>query len=100
MAEFDVSNTDAQEFGFQIQKEGSENAKVSYNVNKQRLFVDRTNSGSFDFGEDVKGKHSASMLPKDGKVKLHMFVDQSSVEVFGNDGCAPASNLGVGEQPK
>ncbi len=26
------------------------------------------------------------MLPKDGKVKLHMFVDQSSVEVFGNDG--------------
>ncbi|MGG0449668.1 GH32 C-terminal domain-containing protein [Priestia megaterium] len=86
MAEFDVSHTEAQEFGFQIQKEGSENTKVSYNINKQRLSVDRTNSGSFDFGENVKGKQSASMLPKDGKVKLHMFVDHSSVEVFGNDG--------------
>lgn len=51
IAEFDVSNTDAQEFGFQIQKEGSENTKVSYNINKQQLSVDRTHSGSFNFGK-------------------------------------------------
>ncbi|MDN4865696.1 GH32 C-terminal domain-containing protein [Priestia megaterium] len=86
IAEFDVSNTKATEFGFQVRKGKNEHTTIGYDVNNQKLFVDRTNSGSFNFGENVKGKHSAPLSSKDGTIKLHIFIDRSSAEVFGNDG--------------
>ncbi|RAS78382.1 levanase [Priestia endophytica] len=86
IAEFDVSNTKATEFGFQVRKGKNEHTTIGYDVNNQKLFVDRTNSGSFNFGQNVKGKHSAPLRSKDETIKLHIFIDRSSAEVFGNDG--------------
>nr|WP_239587607.1 GH32 C-terminal domain-containing protein [Bacillus pakistanensis] len=92
IAEFDISNSKANEFGFKVRKgnvkhgDTYEHTAIGYDVNEQKLFVDRTNSGSFDFGRNVKGKHEAPSRPTDGTVKMHIFVDRSSVEVFGNNG--------------
>lgn len=86
IAEFDVSNTKATEFGFQVRKGKTEHTTIGYDVNNQKLFVDRTHSGSFNFGQNIKGKHSAPLSSKDGTIKMHVFIDRSSAEVFGNDG--------------
>jgi fructan beta-fructosidase len=48
--------------------------------------VDRTRSGILDFHEGFAGVHSAELDPSDNKIRLHIFVDTSSVEVFANDG--------------
>lgn len=49
------------------------------------LFVDRTESGEVGFSRDFSGRFSTT-LSDTKRVKLHIFVDRSSVEVFANDG--------------
>src|SRR5215469_14910302 len=48
------------------------------------LFVDRTKSGDGSFSKDFPGRFSTT-LSNMKPVKLYVFVDRSSVEVFAND---------------
>jgi len=59
---------------------------IGYDAAAQTLFIDRTKSGNVDFDRNFAGRHEVSLPAPQGKIKLHIFVDRSSVEVFGNDG--------------
>ena len=48
--------------------------------------MDRTQSGNVTFHQKFSGVYDAPLAVHDGRVKLHLFVDASSVEVFVNDG--------------
>lgn len=84
LATFELRGAD--EFGFKVHKGESEETVVGYRVDDQELFVDRTNSGAVAFSEDFPGVHTAPMKPEQGTITLHLFIDHSSVEVFGNQG--------------
>lgn len=84
VAEFEVKN--ANRFGFEVAKGETEQTIVGYDVEVEELFVDRSNSGLSDFSEHFTGYHTASMKPEISTVKIHFFLDTSSIEVFGNDG--------------
>ena len=78
---------------------GSSETLIGYDAATSKLFIDRTKSGNVDFDPKFTGRHEVSLQSQQGKVKLHLFVDRSSIEVFGNDGEAvltdrifPASN--------
>nr|WP_256522295.1 GH32 C-terminal domain-containing protein [Halobacillus sp. A5] len=87
VAEFDVSNSSAEEFGFRIRKgEEEEYTTVGYHAAAEELFVDRTSSDEFDYGNNVADRHEGNLPVSDGKVKMRIFVDRSAVEVFGNNG--------------
>ncbi|WP_434784568.1 glycoside hydrolase family 32 protein [Paenibacillus polymyxa] len=86
IALFDVSDTKATEFGFKIREGSEQYTTVGYDVYNEQLFVDRTDSGNFDYGSNVVGKHEGPLYAKNGMVKLQVIVDRSAVEVFGNDG--------------
>ncbi|QGQ45430.1 levanase [Metabacillus sediminilitoris] len=87
IAEFDVSSSTASEFGFEVRKGSTDEfTKIGYDVANQKLFVDRTNSDSFDYGNNVVNMHEGPLPVSDGTVKMHIFVDRSAVEVFGNNG--------------
>ncbi|WP_223068259.1 glycoside hydrolase family 32 protein [Paenibacillus caui] len=60
--------------------------KVGYDARSQELFIDRTVSGETKFHPDFACRHSARMNPADGTVQLQIWVDRSSVEVFGDGG--------------
>lgn len=47
--------------------------------------MDRTRSGEVSFSKDFPGRHAARLEPQT-TIKLHVFVDRSSIEVFANDG--------------
>ena len=49
------------------------------------MFIDRLHSGEVSFSKHFPGRHAAH-LEEQETVKLHVFVDRSSVEVFANDG--------------
>ncbi len=74
------------QFGFSLRTGANgQLTKVYYNTSTQRLFIDRTRSGKSPnagfnnaFGQTVK------LI--DGKLKLRLFVDWSTIEVFANDG--------------
>nr|WP_302104898.1 glycoside hydrolase family 32 protein [Polycladomyces sp. WAk] len=83
-AEFQLDTAD--EFGLIVRKGTKEKTIIGYNVGNQTLFVDRTQSGRTDFSKDFPVVTKAQMKPKNRVIQLHILVDRSSVEVFGNHG--------------
>ena len=92
VADFQIGT--ASEFGLKVRTGQGEETLVGYNVPAQQLFVDRSNSGQigfsdlFAYGELYPSKGIAPLAPTNGLVQLHIFVDWSSVEVFGGNGQA------------
>lgn len=76
------------EFGFRIRysPDMQEETIVGYDTKNDVVFTDRLNSGKTDFHDSFAGVYRAPSRLEDGTVKLHIFVDRSSVEVFANDG--------------
>lgn len=73
-------------FGFYVRAGSDRRTIVGYHVGRQSLFVDRTHSGRVDFHPDFAGVYFAPMEPEQGLIRMHIFVDRSMVEVFGNGG--------------
>lgn len=76
----------ASEFGLKVRKGAAEETVIGYNVRTAELFVDRSKSGKTDFNPQFPGSHHGPLPDEQGRIKLHLFVDWSSIEVFGNDG--------------
>lgn len=87
--EFDVSR--AVEAGIVLRgpAEGSTTGsglRISYNKATQMLKVDRSKAGTSNFSEKFSPYHQAAIPASDGKVRLRILLDASSVEVFAGDG--------------
>ncbi|KAJ3209951.1 hypothetical protein HDU67_005791 [Dinochytrium kinnereticum] len=95
IAEFNVTSATASRFGIHVRVGGSRRTTIGYDVGSERMFVDRRESGDASGGPEwFPAIHYAPMTPRpDGTVRLHMFVDRSNVEVFGNDGAATITDL-------
>ncbi|MEV5025265.1 glycoside hydrolase family 32 protein [Paenibacillus sp. LPE1-1-1.1] len=83
-AEFELDT--AEEFGFKIHAGEKHETVVGYEVAGGKLFIDRSNSGIIDFHSDFGCRHEASLRAEDGVIKLQLWVDRSSVEVFADEG--------------
>lgn len=84
VVELDPGDSDV--VGFSLRSGADEETLVGYDATAGTVFVDRTNSGEDSFHEGFAQRNDAPVNLKDGKIKLHVFVDWSSVEVFVNDG--------------
>lgn len=84
IAEFEFD--DELEFGLKLRASETEETIVGYSTHEQLLFIDRSRSGAIDFHDDFACKHSALLKAETGIIKLHIFVDRSSIEAFANDG--------------
>lgn len=84
-----------QEVGFNLLKNENYETTVKYNFETQTLTVDRSNSMN---AENAPADHlqngtwfkflypySAKVPMKDGKIELHIYVDNYSIEVYAND---------------
>ena len=76
----------ASEFGLKVRKGANEETVVGYDVAAAQLFVDRSRSGEVNFNPRFPGRHVGPLPAERGRIKLHLFVDWSSIELFGNDG--------------
>jgi fructan beta-fructosidase len=87
IAEFQVEREmDADHFGIRVRSGENEATTIGYDVKAQTLFVDRARSGQTSFSLEFPAIHIAEMKPLGGAIRLHIFVDCASVEVFGNNG--------------
>jgi sucrose-6-phosphate hydrolase SacC (GH32 family) len=59
---------------------------VTYNAETKMLSVDRRKSGITNFSPAFPAIYSAPLNLNHGQLRLHVLVDRSSIEVFGNDG--------------
>lgn len=76
-----------------------ENVVITYNSADRTLSFDRYNSGKTDFSRDFPAVTITPTHEVDGKVSLRIFVDRSSLEVFGNDGRFAMTNLVFPNEP-
>jgi len=72
--------------GVKVLTSDTEATVIGVDRQRGRAFVDRTHSGNVTFHQKFSGVYDAPLPVHDGRVKLHVFVDASSVEVFVNDG--------------
>jgi len=74
-------------FGLRVSTGESEQTRVGCDLAANgRLFLDRTYSGRVDFHPRFTGVQEAPLSAHDGRLKLHVFLDTSSIEAFANDG--------------
>lgn len=85
VAEFETP-AEANRLGLRVRVGDGAGTAVGYAPKSNTLFVDRTNAGQSDFYENFARNHTVIYEPSDGVLKLHIFVDRSSVEVFADDG--------------
>jgi fructan beta-fructosidase len=90
IAEFKLET--ASEFGLKV-RVGPNKTIVGYNPSSQELFVDRRKSGQVDFSEHFSGRHSGPLPLENDLLRLHIFVDSCSLEVFGNHGRTVITDL-------
>ncbi|MDX2550483.1 GH32 C-terminal domain-containing protein [Streptomyces stelliscabiei] len=78
---------DAERFGLKVRTgTAGEETVIGYDTTTQELYVDRTRSGAVNFNSTFPGIQTAPLKAANGKIRLRILVDWSSVEVFGGDG--------------
>jgi fructan beta-fructosidase len=83
--EAELASGDAKEVGFRLRKGGAEETVLGISAENKEVFMDRNHSGQVSFAPEFPGRHKAA-LRESSRVKLHIFLDRSSLEVFVNDG--------------
>ena len=91
IAEIELST--AEVVGFRLRKGDGRCAIVGYDARRSAVFIDRSAANVLDIDPGFPAKHEALLEPAITPIKLHIFVDQCSVEVFANDGEAVLSDL-------
>jgi len=77
----------AEDFGLEVLAAGSRGTRIGYDVEREELYVDRRRSGRTAFSPRFASVSRAPLaLGRDGRLRLRVLVDHSSVEVFAQDG--------------
>ncbi|WP_100407058.1 glycoside hydrolase family 32 protein [Bacillus solitudinis] len=84
--EIELEQINLSKFDLLIQHSETEKTIISYDVRNSSLLVDRTNSGEISFSTSFPAIQEAPLKMKNNKIKLQLFIDTSSIELFANDG--------------
>jgi levanase len=79
---------DADRFGVDLRTGPGQYTRVAYDTAAGELSVDRTHSGQVAFHPFFPGVDRVKVPLRDGRLRLRIVLDSSSVEVFADDGAA------------
>jgi sucrose-6-phosphate hydrolase SacC (GH32 family) len=82
----EIESPGSEACGVKVLASDTDATVIELNRERRQLSVNRTRSGNVGFHPQFAGTHVAPWAATTGKVKLHIFVDACSVEVFVNDG--------------
>ncbi|MGZ3922528.1 MAG: glycoside hydrolase family 32 protein, partial [Flavisolibacter sp.] len=88
----EIENIGAEEFGMKIGVGNGQQTVIGYNVEDEQLYVDRRKSGLVNFSGLFPQLNKGFLKNRSNTLKLHIFVDNSSIEVFANEGEATISS--------
>jgi levanase len=83
----------ATDFGLDVRVGGDQRVRIGYDTTTGDLYLDRTQAGRADFSPIFPAVHRAKLHLKNREVRLKIYVDSSSVEVFSTDGLVSISDL-------
>jgi fructan beta-fructosidase len=77
---------DARQFGLDLLVGIDQVTRLRYDIDRARLSIDRSLSGETDFAAPFASIDSAAVSLRYGALRLQIFVDRTSIEVFAQDG--------------
>lgn len=84
---------------FTISNNSGEKVVMQYDVTAHSMSFDRRESGIVDFSQDFPAVTVSPTFEDKGRISLRIFIDKSSMEVFGNNGQFVMTNLVFPEKP-
>jgi len=91
IAEFEFE--EANEFGIKVCKSTIKETLIGYNVDKEEIYIDRRISGETSFNEFFSSLDCVAVKAQNNRIKFHVYLDRSTIEVFGNNGEIAMTNL-------
>jgi len=89
-----IEPRDAREVGLLLRQSPTRHVKIGYDSARRTLFIDRSFAGDRVLSYVLPARHEAPIdLDSTGALTLRVFLDRSSLEVFGNDGEAVLTDL-------
>jgi sucrose-6-phosphate hydrolase SacC (GH32 family) len=88
-----VNLGNAKEVGWRLMAADGTFTLIGFDREKQQLFVDRTHSGNTGFSKNFPARTTAPLHPDGDRLRFHVLVDRSSIEVFAQDGQVAMTNL-------
>lgn len=82
-----------------LKNSDGQHVDMVYDCKEHTFTMDRTQSGIVDFSRDFLSETTAPTFNTDGSVSLRLFIDRSSIEIFGNDGRFSMTNLVFPDSP-
>ncbi len=76
-----------------LSNKAGDKVTMIYDTAANNLSFDRTKSGVVDFSDSFPAVTVAPTFETDGSIKLRLYIDRSSIELFGNDGRFAMTNL-------
>ncbi len=89
----DIDAQKASKVNLSLKNDAGDIVNMAYDPSARSFSFDRTKSGNVDFSQDFPAVTTAPTFETDGKLSLRIFIDRSSIEVFGNDGHFAMTNL-------
>jgi sucrose-6-phosphate hydrolase SacC (GH32 family) len=83
-AEFTIGS--AERFGLHLRESGDQRTVVGYDTRSGSLFIDRAASGNLAFHPAFAAVHHGPLAADKNRVRLTVYLDEASVEVFGGRG--------------
>ena len=78
---------------FTVYNAQGEKVVMKYDAKNHTMSFDRRESGVVDFSDKFPAITTSPTFEKDGKINVRIFVDKSSMELFGNNGQFVMTNL-------
>jgi sucrose-6-phosphate hydrolase SacC (GH32 family) len=92
--EAELTDEKTEKLYLQFSNAANEIYRIGYDIKKQQYFSDRTKAGNHSFSDKFGiAVHTAPRLIKSKRIKLHLFVDASSVELFADGGAMCMTEL-------
>lgn len=83
--EFDAKIDSERDAKLFLSDAGGHEITIGFDPQTKQVYVDRTKSAEANFSPDFPGRH-AGAIAGGNSVKLHVFVDRTTLELFANDG--------------
>lgn len=89
----DVDARNASSLSLTLGNAAGDKVVMTYDPKAHTLAMDRTKSGITDFSKDFPAVTVAPTFESNGRVALRIFVDRSSIELFGDNGRSVMTNV-------
>lgn len=95
----DVNGRKSEIVNIELSNNDNEKVIMQYDVAAHKLSFDRTKSGVVDFSQDFPAVTVSPTFESTNSISLRIFVDKSSIEVFGDNGRFVMTNLVFPNKP-